>query len=781
MSKFFIIGESPTRVDALEKVTGKAMYTADYWVPGILHLKAVRSPYPHAKILRIDTSKAEGLSGVRGVIKPEDAPDKRTGTLLQDRYLLPRDGIVRFVGEPIVLVVADTLETAEEATELVEIDYEELPTVFDVEQAMTKEPPAILHPDRFNYTYEYHPRYGELRVPDMPNLQNSAFIRMGDIDKGFKESDLIVENRYQAESVQQCPIETHVIAAWVEADGTLVVRASQQGYYHLRLHLSRLFDIPVSKVRVIGPYLGGGFGSKLSRIPASIVALAALKFKRPVQLEYTREEDLMSGGRNPGIIIILRHGVKKDGTLLALEAKIIVDGGAYGCDLMGVIPRTALNGLGVIYRIPNVKADAYAIYTNHGPACTLRGVEAPHVSWAVEQQMDIIAEKLGIDPIRLRMKNILEEGEENPIGEITESIGVKECLDKVSKWIEWGKKSEAEAEAGWVSGKGVGIGPCLVGLGYSATSKVKVCSDGTLAVYFGSSEMGQGAHTVVAQIAAEEFKVPMSKVKVIYGDTEVTPWDWDNQASRTTVSTGYAVIRACWDAKRQIFELAAPKMGLAPEDLDIADGTIYCKDFPTKSISIRDLFSPAGFVKGLGEILGRGEFTSTSPPMDPETGRFKRLAIWAFAAYGAEVAVNLETGKVKVLRLAGAIDVGQPINSKMCEQQIEGGMGMGVGFTLFEQLVYDHGRLLNPDLVNYKLPTTTDIPTGESYASLLVACPHKDGPYGAKGFGEAPLVATSGAIANAVYNAMGKTLGRRLYYLPLTQERVLSAIKSWKK
>lgn len=772
MKKFFIIGESPTRVDALEKVTGKAMFTADYRMPGMLHLKMVRSPYPHARIVQIDTSKAERFPGVRGVIRPEDAPERRAGITLLDRHVLPRDGFVRFVGEPVVLVAADTPEIAEEAAEFVEIDYEILPAVFDVEEAMKKDSPVILHPDRLNYTHEPHPRYPYIHVPDICNLQNSAFIRVGDVEKGFEESDLVVQNKYVAESVQHCPIETHVIAAWVEADGTLVVRASQQGYHLLRLSLSRLFNIPLSKVRVLGPYVGGAFGSKTSRIPASVVALAALKLGKPVQLEYPREEDLTIGGRNSKIIIMLKHGVKKDGTLIALEARIIIDGGAYGSDMMVFLPRTALNGLAVVYRIPNVKADAFAIYTNHQPGTNLRGVHVPPVSWAVEQQMDIIGEKLGMEPVQLRMKNILEEGEENPAGEITENIQVKECLDKVTEWSGWGKKFEVGV--GWASGRGFGIGPCLVGLGYSATSKVKVCSDGTLQVYFGSSELGQGAQTVVAQIVAEEFKVPVSKVKVIYGDTDITPWDWDNQASRTTVSTGHAVIRACQDAKRQIFELAAPKIGVAPEDLDIADGNIYCKDFPGNSISLKELFTPAGFVKGIGEILGRGEFTSTAPPMDPKTGQFKKLAIWSFVAYGVEVAVNLETGEVKVLRLIGALDLGQPINRKMCEQQIEGGIGMGIGFTLFEQLIYDQGNLLNPDLINYKVPSATEIPSGGNCGSLIVGSPHKDGPYGAKGFGEAPLVALSGAIANAVYKAISK----RLYCLPMTREKVLSAIKT---
>jgi len=472
---------------------------------------------------------------------------------------------------------------------------------------------------------------------------------------------------------------------------------------------------------------------------------------------------------------MLKHGVKKDGTLLALEATIIVDGGAYGSDMMVFLPRTALNGLAVVYRIPNVKADAFAVYTNHQPGTNLRGVQVPHVSWAIEQQMDIIAEKLDVDPVQLRVKNILEEGEENPAGEITENIQVKECLHKVTTWSGWSKKFEVGA--GWVSGRGFGIGPCLVGLGYSAASKVKVCSDGTLQVYFGSGELGQGAQTVVAQIVAEEFKVPVSKVKVIYGDTDITPWDWDNQASRTTVSTGHAVIRACQDAKRQIFELAAPKIGLAPEDLDIADGNIYRKDFPGNLISLNDLFTPLGFIKGIGEILGRGEFTSAAPPMDSKTGRFKRLAIWSFAAYGVEVAVNLETGEIKVLRVIGVLDVGQPINLKMCEQQIEGGIGMGIGFSLFEQLLYDHGNLLNPDLINYKVPLATEIPSGGNCRSLILGSPHKDAPYGAKGVGEAVLVALSGAIANAAY----KAIGMRLYCLPMTRERVLSAIKSLAK
>lgn len=775
MSKHFIIGDSPKRVDALEKATGQAMFTADYKVPGLLHIKVVRSPHPHAKIIRIDTSRAERLPGVRGIVLPEDAPKRRVGVLLNDRYILPCDNIVRYIGEPVVLVAADTPDIAEDGADLVDIEYEKLPAVFDFEEAMKEKPPAVIHAERSRYIYDFHPRYGDLHVPgmpDMPNLQNSAYIRVGDVEKGFNESDVIVESRFEAESEQQCPLETHIAQAWKNANGMLTVRTSHQGYFHLRMHLSRLFDLPTSRVRILGPYLGGGFGSKLGRVFDSIVALAAMKLGRPVQLEYTRKEDLTSGGRNSGLIVLLKSGLKKSGEILALEAKLIIDGGAYGADYMGVIPRTALNCIGILYRIPHLKGDSYAIYTNNPPGCTFRGVEAQNVSWAMEQQMDLCAEKIGMDALDFRLKNFLQDGEENPVGEITESLGIKECLEKTSAWIGWGKKSDAES--GWAVGKGLGAGPCLVGLGYSATSKVKVSHEGTLQLYFGSSEMGQGSHTVFAQMAAEEFRISTEQVKVIYGDTDITSWDWDNQGSRTTVSTGHAVVRACRDAKRQVKELAAPKMGLAPEDLEVASGKIYCIDFPSNSISIKDLFATAGFVKGIGEIIGRGEFTSTAPPMDPKTGRFERLAIWSSTAYAAEVAVNLETGEVKIKRLAGASDVGQPINSQMVEQQIDGGMAQGIGFTLTEQLIYDHGKLRNPDLVNYKVPLITDIPTGDNYVRFIVANPHEDGPYGAKGCGEGPLVAISGAIANAVYNAIGK----RLYCLPLTREKVLAAISS---
>ena len=774
MNSFKIIGTSPTRVDALEKVTGKAMFTADFMSPPMLHLKAVRSPHAHARILHIDTSEAERLPGVKGIVRPEDAPDKRSGVCIQDRYILPRDYVVRYVGQAILLIAANTADIAETAVELVKIEYEELPAVFDPEEAIKKDPPCIIHPDCANYHYDPLPRYPQILDPDIPNLQTMALLRTGDVEKGFREADLIVENRYYCEPPQHCPLETHVIDAWVELDGTLTIRSSRQGLFLLRAEAARFFDLPETKVRVIGPYCGGAFGSKMSRFQEKPIALAAMKIGKPVRMEYTRAEDLANGGRRPAVVAYLKNGVKKDGTILALEARLIIDGGAFGAEQMAFIPRTAISSLCATYRIPNAKIDSLGVYTNLPPGTTMRGVETPEMLWATEQQMEIIAEKLGMDSINLREKNILNEGEVNAMGEMIESIGVRGCMKKALEWIKW--EEPPKPEGCWVKGKGIAIGGELIGRGYTATSQVKVRSDGHIDAYYGAAEMGQGASTMVAQIAAEEFGVPMDKVHLHRGDTAFTPFDWGNYASRTTTSTGNAVKRACQDAKAQLFRLASPKMDTPPELLDMSEGKIFCKPYPSKSIPIQDLFSPLGFVKEIGEIVGRGECTFPAPPIkDLKTGHFEKFADYSYGAFAVEVAVNLETGEIRISRVANALDMGQPINPKMCEQQIESGMGMGIGTALYEALTFDDkGRLLNPDLVNYKIPTFAEIPSRDNIASIIAPTPLKEGPYGAKGFGEMVMATAAAAIGNGVYDA----LGVRIYDLPLTRERVLSAIKT---
>lgn len=776
MKQFKMIGGSPPRVDAAEKVTGKAMFTADYKMPGMLRLKAVTSQYAHARIVGIDTSRAERLPGVKGIVRPEDVPDKRAGSGILDRYLLPRDNTVRFVGEPIVLVAANTADIAEEAVELIKIEYEELQAIFDPEEAIKRDTPVLVHPQRSSYTFQPIPRYPEILDPDIPNLYNMSLLRTGDVEKGFGEADLIVENRYYCESLHPSPLETRVIDAWIELDGALTVRSSRQGLFLLKGELARFFEIPISKVRVIAPYCGGGFGAKMSRFPEHLVVAAAKKIGRPVRFQYSREEDLTFGGRRPAVVVYLKHGVKKDGTLLALEAKIIIENGAFAAEQMAFIVRIPTSTLSNTYRIPNIKVDCLGVYTNLPPGTTMRGVESPQTLWAAEQQMDIIAEKLGIDPVELRRKNILRDGELSAMGETVRSIGVRECLDKAAGWIRLDEKPAPEGN--WVKGKGIAIGGEMIGRGYSATSMVKARADGYVDVYYGAAEMGQGASTMVSQIVAEEFDVPISKVRLHRGDTDLVPFDWGNYSSRTTTSTGNAVIRACQNAKQQIFRMASTILETAPEDLDISDGKIYRLSLPSAYIRIGDLFTPHGFIKEIGELVGKGECTLSAPPLlDKITGHCERFADYGYGAFAVEVAVNTDTGEIKVLRVANALDMGRPINMKICEQQIEGGIGMGIGTSLYEALKYDRGRLLNPNFVNYKIPSAAEIPVGERVASLIAPAPLEEGPYGAKGFSEVVMTPAAAALGNAVYNAIKV----RIYDLPLSRERVLKAIKESKR
>lgn len=778
MKEFTVIGSSPPRVDALEKVTGKAKFTADYKTQGMLHLKVIGSSCAHARIVQIDTSKAEGLLGVRGFLRPEDVPPKRTGELIHDRYVLPCDGVVRFIGEPILLLAADSADVAEDAADLVEIRYEELPAVFDVDEAMNQHPPVILHPDLRSYYYRPAPRYPQMLDLEKPNVCNMATLCTGDVEKGFEESDLIIENDYSCFPVAHCPLEPHITEGWMESDGTLTLSLSSQGSHPIIDALSDLYDISPSKVRVLTPYCGGGFGSKATnQWLQRLVSAAILKFRRPVRLRFTREEEFIIGFRRTSAKVHIKDGVKRDGTLVAREARVVMEAGAYAGAFVPGIPRIAAYTFGVTYRIPNIKVNGYVVYTNNPPATIMRGAGAPQPIWAIEQQMDMIAEKLNIDPVALRKKNILCEGEENAIGEVVESIGAKECLEKVADWIQFDRKPELEGD--WVRGKGMSVAGSICGRGYTATSVVKVHSDGVIEVRYGSGEMGQGASTVMAQIAAEELGVPMSQIKVVRGDTATTPWDFVAQSSHITMTTGNAVMLACRDAKRQIFELAAVKMGLSSKDLDTEDleirnGMIFRKDTPLESIPLTNLFTAQGVVKGIGEILGRSEYTSLALPVDPETGQGEKQAFWSYGAYAAEVGVNLRTGEVRVFKVAGAFDMGQPINVKMCEQQIDGGVGMGIGTAIYEELVFDRGVVRNPNFVTYKIPTFAEIPSGENMASFIVKAPHKDGPYGAKGFGEIVLGAFAPAIGNALYNAIGV----RVKDLPLSRERVLKVIKS---
>jgi len=770
MSEFSVIGKSVPRVDALEKVTGKAKYSVDLTLPGMLYGKVLRSPYPHARIVHIDTSGAEKAAKVRGVVTGKDAPEEGVGWI-RDRYILAR-GTVRFVGEAVAAVAADSIEAAEEALELIKVDYEELPAVFDAEEAMKLHAPVVVHPDLLKYTRTPLPYPLYRFEPERPNVYIHRPIRKGDTQKGFEESDLIFENRFSAPMMQHSCLELHNALAVPEPNGGLTVYDSTHVMHAHKADLCRLFRLPPSKVRVVSLYIGGCFGGKAGMIVPAIASLLALKTRRPVKLVLNRDEVFVDGTSRESMTIYIKDGVKKDGTLVAREIRMILNAGAYSGTTTLVAKNATFGAVGT-YRVPNFKLDSYAVATNAPATGAFRGFGSTEVIWAIESQMDMISEELEIDPLEIRRRNILKEGEEDVCGMKTHSIGARECLEKVAEWIEWDKEPLKE-EGPWKRGKGIAVGNKYTMPGTRSVVNVKVHPDGAIEVRHSAHEVGQGGNTALAQIAAEEFGTSVDKVRMVFTDTAITPFDAGTVSSRSTFHTGNALRLACQDVKRRIFEIASERLKVPPEDLGLREGVIYAKG-GDKTMKLADLFSPIGFLLKGGELFGSGTYTGPLESEDADTGQGKRVVTsYAHGANAVEVSVNVETGEVRVVRNGTSFDMGQPINPKLCEGQMEGGLGMGIGGTLYEEMVLSNGEVVNPNFMDYKCPSSLDLPACVDVKSMIAAVPHQEGPYGAKGFSEGGLVAVAPAIANAIFKATGV----RIRDLPITKEKVLKMLRS---
>ncbi len=759
----------PTK-ESFEKVTGQAQYCSDFKEPRMLHAKILRSPYAHARILNIDISGAEKLPRVRAVVGPQEVPKTPIGRVIADQHVLCWDNIVRFVGDPVIAVAADTVKIAEEAIDLIEIDYEELPAVFDLEEAFSLNPPAVVHPDLLQYTVinqhtPWHP------LPERPNVCQTFNLRAGDVEKGFLEADLIVENKFSTARIQHCPLETHVAIAWWEPDGSLVLRVATHEAGPTKSVLESVFKLPPSKVRQLSSYIGGSFGGR-GIMAEPICALLAKKSERPVRLAFSREEMFIAGRHRVPMVFEIKDGVQKDGTLVAREMIVKLPLGGYSQAGFHVGTRVIVGGSVGTYRVPNFKADSYCVYTNEPFIGPFRGFGVPEVTWAIEQQMDIIAEKLGINPAVLREKNILAEGDRDAGGQITGHNGLKECLDKVTKWTELEKRPEKE-DGPWKKGVGIAIGSKSIMTGTSSVVIVKVNPDGVIEVRHGNPQVGQSISTTLSQIAAEEFGVSVDSIKVVTGDTNYCGYDFGALSSRGLFHNGNALILACQEAKQRLFELVAAELEVKTKELATIEGRVYVKASPERAIKITDLFTSEGIpVKG-GEILGIGSYTGAGTPQDPKTGQSAKYAVgYAYGANAVEVAVNVDTGEVKILRIWGAYDVGKAINPKIVEGQLEGGVVMTVGNTIFEQIVMDHGAVVNPNFIDYKIPTTTVMPNNEALKFMIVEVPDPQGPYGAKLVGELTTVPTAPAIGNAVYDAVGV----RIKDLPITREKVLRAL-----
>ena len=778
MADLKCVGKSIPRIDAREKVTGQAKFTADCSMPRMLVGKILRSPYPHAKIVSIDTSEAEKISGVRSVITAKDTPPVRWSVSVEDEYVLPTDGIVRKVYDPVAAVAAETEEAAEEAIELIDVQYEELPRVLTIDDGWSKNPPAILHPDRLNYTI-YPPMarsYKWKPVTERPNNLQTFRIRKGNMEKGFEEADLIVENTFETVRGHHAPIETHCCLCWVDSTGIINVTSSTQTAWLDRAGLARLYRCDEEKFRMHNPWVGSGWGGKYGVKEEQPIAIElAKKTGRPVQIVLSRDECFLATECRMPIRTHIKDGYKKDGTLIAREIDMKEDIGAYAMIGAMLVKNAAFGAVGT-YNIPNFKLDSSGVYTNLPRASVLRGVGTPEITWAMEQQIEIAAEKLGLDPVEIRVKNMLKRGDVDVTGQLTKSTGAKECIETVAKEI--GLRGPVPKSAGpWKIGRGIAIGNKYTTAGQADCAVVKVFREGIIEVRHNSCEMGQGTHSCFAQMAAEEFNIPMERVRVVRGDTATTPYGAGSWSSRSIFHEGNAVVRACRDAKRKMFTIAAPILGISSDELETGDDRIYRKFLPSTNISWADLFVPGIPVAKEGtEIVGYGSYISPIV-LEDDNGQSERMCVYyAYCAYGVEVAINIETGQVKVLSCVGAADMGQPINPAMCEGQIESGMAMGIGLGMYEEMKFSNGIPLNPTFMDYKLPTVDEIPIGDNMKSFLCGDPFEEGPFGAKGLGESTLSAIAPAISNAIYNATGI----RLHNQPISRDTIWKALKASK-
>jgi carbon-monoxide dehydrogenase large subunit len=759
MTELRVVGQPVTRLDGPEKVTGRAVYGVDVKLPGMLHGRMLRSPLPHARIVRIDVSRATALTGVRGIVTGRDVPYTHNASIIKDWPFLAIDK-VRHVGEPVVGVAAIDEETAEEALELIDVEYEELPGVFDAEEAM-KPGAALVHERLAEYprAEAFHP------VPGT-NICNYFKLRRGEVDRALDRAHVVVEERYSTAMMQHCPMEVHVAVAQRAMDGRITVWTSAQSPYWTRFELATALGIPMSDIRVIVPYVGGGFGAKHAvKVEQYAIALAMKTGNRPVRLALTRAEEFGTSLVRQPTIIDMKTGVDREGRILARHARIVWNTGAYA-DLSPAVSRNAGFAAAGPYQVPNVWVDSYCVYTNNPVSGAFRGFGVPEVTWAGESQLDVVARRLGMDPLDLRLMNAVEEGSESVLGEVLHSVGLKECLQKAADAVGW--------HAPKPSGRGRGIG-CMhksTGTPTSSAAFVKLNEDGTVSLLSSAVEMGQGAATVLAQIVAEELGVRIDHVRVVTPDTDVTPFERSTTSSRATFHAGNALLAAARDAKAQILEVAADVLEASPSDLELRDERVWVRG-TDRNVPLGKLWRAGMYSRGQYPILGRGAYSTSGlyDPLDPATGRSKRsTAFWMYAAQAAEVEVDRETGKVTVLKLTAAHDAGKAINPQTCAQQIEGALVMGLGQALFEQLHLENGRPLNPSFIDYKIPCTLDIPALEA---LLVEAHHRDGPFGAKGIGEPGLAPTAAAIGNAILDAIGV----RMRDLPITAEKVLRALR----
>ncbi len=766
------IGKTFRRLDYETKVTGRAQYLADMSVPGMCHGKILRSPYPHARIKSIDTRKALKVPGVLAVITRDDilhdeGIEPYYGPVFKDQTIVAVEK-VRHVGDPVAAVAALDVDAAEEALRLIAVEYEELPAVLDVHEAL--KPGGILVHESVRIPESGFADLAELKPIEGTNICTHFKLNRGDIQKGFAESDHIFEDTFTLPATQHSFLETHACIASVEPGGRITVWATTQNPFVVRTQLANIFKVPVSKVRVIVPYLGGGYGGKVYPKVEPITVALAQKAGLPVRVVLSREEVFYTITKHAAAIR-MKTGVKKDGTLLARECEIHLDTGAYAEIGPRVAKKSGYTAAGP-YKIPNLKIDSYSVYTNKPPAGAFRGFGVSQSAWAVESQMDIIATALKMDPLELRKQNGYNEGDKFVTEETLRAIGLKECLDEVAKSIGWEKHGARSREQRAGNGslrRGKGLA-CMIKATITPSlscAVVKLNEDASLSIYSGTVEMGQGSETVLAQIAGRELGIPLRAIQVLGVDTDVVPYDLTTSSSRSTFHMGKAVQLAAQDIMRQLKQIVMKEYGVPEDKVTFADGKIR---LPETQLDYAEVMFKRFGMQG-GTLVGDGQVKTL---VKDEFGEKSTSAFWFLAAGAAEVEVDLDTGKFKLIKYATAVDVGKAINPLGCRQQLAGAAITGIGQAMFEEIAYDNGQLINPNLVDYVLPSLGDMPP--VIDPICVEVPDRNGPFGAKGIGESALIPVAPAIANAIYDAVGV----RIKDLPIKAEKIYLALEDQK-
>ncbi len=756
-----VVNQPHPKVDAVKLVSGKAKFTDDYDVPGMLVGKILLSPHAHARIARIDVTKARALPGVHAVLTHEDLPKIRHTKAGQsypepspyDHVIL--DSKVRFVGDRVALVAAESEAIAEEALRLIDVEYDILPAVFSQEEAIKPGAPVI------------HDEADATGIRDASrNLVGHLGVEVGNVEQGFAEADVIVENTYYTKPMKHAEPEPHISMAYLDDNDRLVVVSSTQVPFHTRRQLANILQMPVGDIRVIKPRIGSGFGNKQGMNLEDAVAVLTLKTKRPVKIRYTREEEFLCGWTRHPQIIKMKTGAKKDGTIIANEMVVLASTGAYG-DHAITVQSNVGNKVLPIYPIPNIRFACDVVYTNLPVCGAFRGYGATQGTFAQEGQIDELAKALNMNPLEIRQKNRIHTNYADPIakkiGESThgnvrviQSCGLGECIEKGAAAIGWNEKWGKPGD-GTVK-RGVGMACSMQGSGIPGVdwgaATIKLNDDGTFRLFVGATDLGTGSDTVLSQIAAETLGVKLEDISILSSDTDLTPFDVGAYASSTTYISGGAVKKAAEAARRQILDIAAKMLGDQPENLTCRDRKVTAKN--GKEASMRDVAMYIVYKEKKQITVTESHMSEDSPP--PFTAQF------------AEVTVDTDTGEVKVEQLVAAVDCGMPVNPQLAEGQIEGAVAQGIGYGLLEEMKFDsQGRLLNPNFDDYKILTAADMP---KLTTILVQTDEPTGPYGAKSVSEVPINCPAPAIANAVAAAIGV----RMTDLPITPEKVLKAL-----